>query len=168
MSDLSIGKPPAIAIINPTFINTILSAIQASSCFGIRQLWIDNYQQNNALNNIKHSSVDVQYSHGNFIEKFDCETVPIAVTLCSSSERLPDFVHPNKGLYIFGSENKDIPGFILNKCKKFITIPIASSINLEAAIYLILYDRLVKRSRQGLDTILPMSILLEQQKQAAR
>lgn len=72
--------------------------------------------------------------------------IPVAVEVRDSSERLPDFVHPERAVYVFGPEDGDIPKGVLSVCHRFLRIPTANRtpLNLAAAVNLILYDRYVK------------------------
>jgi len=57
-----------------------------------------------------------------------------------------------------------IPQVCLRHCHRFIVIPTHHCVNLSAAVYLILYDRLVKRQAAGLEPVLPMDDVLREQR----
>jgi tRNA C32,U32 (ribose-2'-O)-methylase TrmJ len=62
----------------------------------------------------------------------------------ATAEQLPDFEHPEHALYVFGPEDGGLSSVHLRHCHRFVTIPSDGCVNLAAAAYLVLYDRLVK------------------------
>jgi tRNA(Leu) C34 or U34 (ribose-2'-O)-methylase TrmL len=73
---------------------------------------------------------------------------PVCVEVLRSAERLPDFEHPQRALYVFGPEDGDVPKGIRAVCHRFVRIPSVGPLNLAAAANVILYDRLVKAGRE--------------------
>ena len=69
---------------------------------------------------------------------------PVAVEVMPTAELLPDFVHPDAALYVFGPEDGGLSSVHLRHCHRFVTIPSSGCVNLSAAAYLVLYDRLAK------------------------
>jgi hypothetical protein len=50
---------------------------------------------------------DVKWQcHDHFIELFDASVTPVAVEVRRNAEKLFDFVHPERALYIFGPEDR--------------------------------------------------------------
>lgn len=85
-----------------------------------------------------------QYDH--FLDQYDDTVVPVAIELRPNSESLASFIHPEKALYIFGPEDGSIPPSILSRCHRFVVIPTRHCVNLSAAVYITLYDRLIKEN----------------------
>ena len=77
--------------------------------------------------------------------RFQNGATPVAVEVRQNSEQLPDFVHPEHPVYVFGPEDGSLPQITLAHCHRFIRIPSEHCLNLGAAINLVLYDRMVKR-----------------------
>jgi tRNA(Leu) C34 or U34 (ribose-2'-O)-methylase TrmL len=71
---------------------------------------------------------------------------PVAVELKEGAEYLPDFVHPEKAVYVFGPEDGGIRRVDYLQCHRFVRIPSRHCLNLAAAVNLVLYDRLVKQN----------------------
>jgi tRNA(Leu) C34 or U34 (ribose-2'-O)-methylase TrmL len=71
---------------------------------------------------------------------------PVALEVRKNSEALPEFVHPERALYIFGPEDGTLGRGVLSRCHRFVAIPsqIRSPLNLAAAVNVVLYDRLAK------------------------
>jgi len=70
-----------------------------------------------------------------------------AVAVEMGGEPLPGFEHPERAFYIFGSEDAGIPNEVIDICDHHVSIP-AGSLNLAAAVNVVLYDRTSKRSQE--------------------
>jgi tRNA(Leu) C34 or U34 (ribose-2'-O)-methylase TrmL len=73
---------------------------------------------------------------------YDC--VPIAIELLEGAKPLVTFPHPPRAFYIFGPEDGTLGAAITSWCRDVVYIP-CGSLNLAAAINVVLYDRLTKR-----------------------
>jgi hypothetical protein len=84
----------------------------------------------------------------------------VAVEITPNAENLTEFEHPENPLYVFGPEDGSIPKIAMAHCHRFVTIPTKHCVNLAAAVYLMLYDRQLKRQLAGLDPIVPVREVL--------
>ena len=86
---------------------------------------------------------------------FDCfkNVTPVAIEIVENSESLPIFEHPENPLYVFGPEDGGIKQTFRKYCHRFVSIPTRHCTNLSAAVYIILYDRLIKRVQAGLEPV---------------
>lgn len=165
------GIVPAVVLVNPKFPHNVGAAVRAASCFGIRQVWYTGDRVAMELERKRRlpreerlrGYKDVELRQFDYpFEQFS-DAVPVAVELRPSSELLPQFVHPEQAVYVFGPEDGSIPPVLLRHCHRFVVIPTRHCVNLSAAVYLVLYDRLVKRQSAGLEPVLPMGdVLMEQ------
>lgn len=149
------GEVPSVALINPKYPHNVGAALRAASCFGFQQVW---YTGNRVSLDPKrgqrlpreermkgYQDVDlIQYDY--IFDQFPPDVVPVAVELRPNSEQLPDFIHPDKALYVFGPEDGSIPQVCLRHCHRFVVIPTRHCVNLAAAVYLMMYDRRVKEN----------------------
>lgn len=153
------GQTPAVALWNPRFPHNVGSAVRAASCFGIEQVWYTGDRVKIAMDEKKrlpreermkgYKDVDLRnYDH--FFDQFDSDVTPVAVELRPNAESLPEFVHPDKALYVFGPEDGSLPQMALRHCHRFVVIPTRHCVNLAAAVYLVLYDRTVKLATEPL------------------
>jgi len=149
------GITPAVTLVNPKFPHNVGAAVRAASCFGVRQVWWTGNRVTNALKGQRRlpreermrGYKDVEMRHFDQVfDQFDDDVVPVAVELRPNSEQLPAFQHPKKALYLFGPEDGSIPQMYLRHCHRFVVIPTAHCVNLAAAVYIMLYDRMVKMS----------------------
>lgn len=145
------GASPAIALLDPKYRRNLGEAIRAASCFGLKQVWYTGNRIEIAPGErlpreerMKgYAEVDlIQYDY--FFEQFPKDVVPVAVEIMPGAELLPQFEHPEKALYVFGSEDKGIPSHIKKLCHKFVTIPTRHPLNLYTSIAITLYDRQCK------------------------
>jgi len=76
--------------------------------------------------------------------RFDDTVTPVAVEFRENAEPLTFFEHPRNAVYVFGPEDGSIPQVMLRHCQRFVVIPTKHCVNLSAAVYLVLYDRIAK------------------------
>lgn len=147
-----LGKYPAVVLTNPKYSANVGAALRAASCFGVRQLWwtgnrvrLDDGQRLPREERLK-GYKDVELRQFDYpFEHFKGEGVtPIALELLPGSECLFDFIHPEKAVYVFGPEDGSIDQVTRRFCHRFVTIPTKHCTNLAAAVYLVLYDRMLK------------------------
>lgn len=79
----------------------------------------------------------------------ECEAV--AVEMSAEATSLPQFDHPERAFYIFGAEDTGLPAEIIAICDHVVSIP-AGSLNLAAAVNVVLYDRAAKRGAAFIQT----------------
>lgn len=73
--------------------------------------------------------------------------VPVAVDLLPGAEALPTFAHPARAYYVFGPEDGTLPPRLAAACAHHVYVPTRWSMNLAAAVNVVLYDRLAKELR---------------------
>jgi tRNA(Leu) C34 or U34 (ribose-2'-O)-methylase TrmL len=167
------GIAPAVALCNPKFPHNVGAALRACSCFRIKQLWFSGNRVPLKADKDKgyrlpreermKGYTDVQLRNFDyFFEQFDRNVTPVAVELRRNAELLPHFVHPENPLYVFGPEDGSIDQVMLRHCHRFLVIPTAHCVNLSAAVYLVLYDRLQKRIAAGIDDVHSMDDVLNE------
>jgi len=167
------GVTPAVALCNPKYPHNVGTVLRACSCFDVKQLWfsgkrvslkgskgyrLPREERMKGYKNVELINFDY------FFEQFDRTVTPVAIELRDGAEMLPQFEHPENPLYVFGPEDSSIDQVMLRHCHRFVVIPTAHCVNLAAAVYLVLYDRLLKRIQSGLEPIRPMNEMLKEQR----
>lgn len=147
------GVAPAIALINPKFPHNVGAVVRAASCFGIKQVWFSGDRVSMEPDRKKYrlpreermkGYQDVELRQFNYIfDEFEA-VVPVAIELKENAENLLTFEHPEKALYVFGPEDGSLTNVELRHCHRFVVIPTQHCVNLSAAVYLVLYDRMFK------------------------
>ncbi len=154
-----VGITPSIALINPKFPHNVGQTIRAASCFDIPQVWytgdrvsLDSGERLPREERMKgYSKVElIQFDY--FFDQFKNAT-PVAIEITPTSEILSNFEHPENPIYIFGPEDGSIPQVVMRHCHRFVTIPTRHCTNLSAAVYIVLYDRLLKRHQNGVEPV---------------
>jgi len=163
-----VGKLPSVIMFDPRDPFNVGAAVRAASCFGVSQVWITGRRCAEAVweqNRIPREERIKGFADVDIIlddrplDYFEGAT-PVAVELLPSSENLLVFEHPENAIYLFGPEDGSVPASVRGLCHRRVFIPTRHCTNLGAAIYLILYDRLVKRYLSGLETALPIGEVL--------
>lgn len=146
---------PAVILTDPKFPHNIGQTIRALSCFNTTQLWWSGKRILKALQGMDripreermrgYADVSVVH-HDRPLECFEkINATPVAVEFRENSEDLVDFIHPENAVYVFGPEDGSIDQGTLRNCHRFVKIPSRHCTNLSAAVYIILYDRLLKQ-----------------------
>lgn len=163
-----LGITPSIGLVNPKYPRNVAACIRAASCFGVKQVWysgnriqIEEGERLPREERMKgYSEVDlIQYDY--FVDQFK-DVTPVAIEISPTAEVLTTFDHPENPLYIFGPEDGSIPQTFRKLCHRFVIIPTNHCTNLSAAVYLVLYDRLMKRQLAGKEAIIPASQVIKE------
>ena len=87
----------------------------------------------------------IPYFHYDTMEDFlnnipyDCHL--IAVELTDDAQRIHTFQHPQRAIYLLGSEDQGLPENVLKKCRSVIKLEGNSSLNVAVAGSIVLHDR---------------------------
>lgn len=149
---------PSVALVNPKYPHNVGAVLRACSCFGIRQLlWTGDRVKLDVGKGERlpreermrgYQDVEMVRSDDRFFDRFS-EAVPVAIEVRKSAENLLAFEHPENALYVFGPEDGGLKRPTLMHYHRFVAIPSSHCVNLSAAVYLVLYDRMVKQYWNG-------------------
>ena len=167
-----VGRPPAVALIDPKYPHNVGAALRACSCWGVGQLWwtgdrvtldVPRGERLPREERMKgHRSVAMARDDRVF-DRFPRGSVtPVAVELLPSAESLVTFEHPEDALYVFGPEDGGLPKAVQLLCHRFVFVPTHHCLNLAAAVNVVLYDRRVKRQQAGKEPAAPLRELLRE------
>lgn len=155
-----------VVLVNPKFAHNVGNVVRAMSCFGEGEVVFTGNRVLDEIQNAKRlpreermkGYADVPWRHDD--RPFDSLSgTPVCIELVPGTVPLHSFEHPEDAVYVFGPEDGSIPSVLRRHCHHFVTIPSKHCLNLAAAVYITLYDRLTKRYRDGLD---PMPTLQEE------
>lgn len=144
----------AIGLVRPKSGYNVGAVLRAAQCYGTTFVAIQSARPNLAPFIRQATNVTKAERHIPIIspqEILDClpyGCVPIAVDLLEGAKPLPDFSHPQRGLYIFGPEDGTLGKAITDRCAHKIYIPTRLCLNLAMAVNTVLYDRLSKRGAE--------------------
>ncbi len=146
-------------MIRPKYPYNVGAAVRAASCFGIKQVWFtgdrvslsptEKYRlpREERMRGYK----EVELRQYEYVFDMFPKTPIIAVEVDPKATPLPYFEHPENAVYVFGPEDGSLESVHKRHCHQFIIIPTRHCTNLSAAIYIILYDRYMKRVQAGLE-----------------
>lgn len=149
------GQTPSIILTNPKYIQNVAGVVRAASCFGFKQVWYTgdrvSLEEGTRLPRelrMKRYSEVMLYQNNYCFDHFEDDVIPVAIEVGTDSESLPDFVHPEKAVYVFGPEDGSINQVARRFCHRFVSIPTRHCTNLSVAVNLVMYDRMVKRGEK--------------------
>ncbi len=71
----------------------------------------------------------------------------VGIELIETAEELPQFIHPERAVYILGPEKGSLNEATIAKCQHIIKIPTKFCVNVGIAGAIVLYDRYQKKTR---------------------
>jgi tRNA(Leu) C34 or U34 (ribose-2'-O)-methylase TrmL len=167
------GKPPAVALVNPKYGHNVAGVLRACSAFGIGQMWvtgeraISEWEARGRLPREERMKAygDVEVCLGDyFFDAFPAAVTPVAVEVVRNAIPLTYFEHPQNALYVFGPEDGSLPAGVRNKCHEFVIIPSDHCLNLATAATTVLAHRRMWRQMQGLEEVRPSYETLAEQR----
>lgn len=166
------GEAPAVILVNPKYPHNVGGALRACSCFGVEQLWwtgdrvvIDRAKGERLPREERMKGYrKVDFARDDYPFDRFADAVPVAVEVRPQSECLTFFRHPENAVYVFGPEDGSLPRAVLGLCHRFVHIPAHHCLNLSAAVNVVLYDRRLKRQLDGLEPVLPLEDMLQEQR----
>lgn len=150
------SQTPSIIMFNPKYPHNVGAAVRACSCFDAKTIVFTGSRvsltpdEGKGGYRLPREERMKGYSHIKIINdeypfnRFTSDVTPVAVEVRRNAELLPNFIHPENPVYVFGPEDGSLPQLYLKHCKRFLYIPTPFCTNLAAAIYIVLYDRMCK------------------------
>ena len=160
LKDTRIKKLPAVVLINPKYPHNVGAAVRACAVWDVPTLrWTgDRVRVDDPENRLPreermrdYQNVDFKRAPKKILDWIPVDAVPVAIEVRENAEKLPNFIHPENAVYVFGQEDGGIPKGFLHVCHRFLVIPTIHCLNLAAAINVVLYDRQNKLGWQELD-----------------
>lgn len=149
----AVGKCPAVLLVNPKYTANVGAIQRAASCFNIPQVWftgnrikleegerLPREERMKGYKNVELIQYDYPFDH------FKGAT-PVCLEV-GGTENLFDFEHPENALYVFGPEDGSVEQMQRRFCHRFVKIPTLHCTNLAAAVYIVLYDRVMKEYKK--------------------
>ena len=139
-----------IGLINPKSPENVGAIMRAAGCYGVNSVFYTGTRYDRAkqfVTDTKRVSMNIP-----LIGVEDLQTVlplgctPVAIELIEGAIALPEYRHPRRAFYIFGSEDGSLKKTkaVRAWCKDIVYIPTTGCMNLAATVNVVLYDRLAK------------------------
>lgn len=143
----------AIALHRPKSDGNVGGAVRAAGVFGAK-LVVVGASRPAAKGRIErtdprstHRHIPIQFLP-DVLDGIPHDCMVVAVEIDKHAQLLPEFEHPERAYYVFGAEDVGLPMEILRVCDYLVCIP-GGSLNLAAAVNVVLYDRVAKRGLNG-------------------
>lgn len=138
----------SIGLINPKSPTNVGAVMRSAGCFQADAIFYTGKRYDRAAK-FNTDTHDIRKSIPltcveNLAELVDNNQKIVCVELVEDAIALPNFTHPESALYIFGSEDGNIPQNLINISDFVVYIPTIGCMNLAQTVNVVLYDRLVK------------------------
>lgn len=146
---MTYNNSTSIGLCDPKSPSNVGAVLRAAGCYGISTIYYTGvrfsraatYHQDTKNVNEKVALTCVG-SFKNLIEK---DQYLVCVELVEGATSLPDFIHPDNALYIFGPEDGSIEQSLIDAADEVVYIPTIGCMNLAATVNVLLYDRMAKQ-----------------------
>lgn len=146
--DLPSSYQATIALTDPKSPTNVGAVMRAAGCYQASEVLYTGVRYAKAAKfqtDTKSVSEKIPLRHvENFFDNKPDDVKVICVDLVEGAIPLPDFVHPEKALYIFGPEDGTISQAVVNSSDHVVYVPTVGCMNLAASVNVLLYDRLAK------------------------
>ncbi|MBD1574993.1 MULTISPECIES: RNA methyltransferase [Vibrio] len=140
-----------IGLTNPKSPSNVGSVMRASGCYRVDAVRYTGVRYEKAVK--FHTDTKSVARHipldgvADMLEGLDAETKIVCVELAEGATSLPQFVHPDKAIYVFGPEDGSIDQSVVSKADAVVYVPTVGCMNLAATVNVLLYDRLAKSTQ---------------------
>lgn len=138
----------AIGLVNTKIEANVGGVLRACTCYKVSLVIIQGQRYKRLSSDTTAATRQIPLIQtSDILESIPFDCVPVCVEITEGSRSLFTFQHPKRAIYIFGPEDGSIPKSILEKCQLIVKIPTAYCMNLAATANVILYDRMLKASK---------------------
>lgn len=141
-----------IGLYSPKNDMNVGGVLRAAHCYGAEMLVMETPRSGASRFTRQASNVTKAHRHiptiiGQVLDHrpYDCQLV--VIELIDGAIPLPDFVHPERAMYVFGPEDGSVPMRICERAQHIVSIPTTFCMNLAATANVVLYDRMAKRAK---------------------
>ena len=143
----------SIGLINPKDAQNVGSVLRAIGCYQANDVYFTGTRYEHAL---KHNTDTHNVALSSLISKVESmveardEHMPVGtkivcIELVEGAIPLPEYIHPENALYVFGPEDGNLKQAVVNSADEVVYIPTLGCMNLAATVNVLLYDRLAKQ-----------------------
>lgn len=149
-----------IGLVNPKSPTNVGGVMRAAGCYqadeilytGKRYALAAKHRGAQYNTDTKNSKLHIPLSATDDLLSARAEGVKlICVDLVEGATPLPEFVHPDKAIYVFGPEDGTIEQSLIDEADAVVYVPTIGCMNLASSVNVLLYDRLAKTNMQIAD-----------------
>ena len=141
-----------IGLLNPKSPSNVGSVLRAVGCYQASAVRYTGERFDRAVKyhtDTKNAQDKTPLTHTkNLLADLPTNMQVVCVELVEGAEPLPNFVHPDNALYVFGPEDKSLTQDIVDQADHVVFIPTKGCMNLAATVNVVLYDRLSKTDQR--------------------
>ena len=155
-----------IGLINPKSPDNVHAVQRAAGNFGVDKVYYTGDRYSKALR-LNPNAPDMSRKVSQSVELSQVFSLSgtlthdmkiICIEFAENALPLTEFNHPENALYVFGPEDSSIRQDVIDKADAVVYVPTVGSMNLSAAVNVVLYDRLSKsRAETGSNTLIKNS-----------
>jgi tRNA(Leu) C34 or U34 (ribose-2'-O)-methylase TrmL len=138
-----------ICLTNPKSPSNVGAVFRACGCYDIKKMLYTGNRYNKAKRHAADTqnifeSIDIQHVEDFVSVKPDGVSL-ICVDFAKGATPLPEFKHPENAFYVFGPEDGSLAQEVIEQADHVVYMPTKGSLNLAAAVNVVLYDRAAKQ-----------------------
>lgn len=145
----------SIGLLNPKSPTNVGAVLRAAGCFRAWAVFYTGTRYDRAAK----FSTDTRDANqtipligvDNLLDCIPAKAQVVCIELVEGAIPLPDYPHPEHAIYIFGPEDGTIHQALIDRADAVVYIPTVGSLNLAAAVNVVLYDRLCKTGSHRAD-----------------
>lgn len=160
-----------VGLTDPQTPDNVGAVMRAAGCYNANAVYYTGHRYDNAIKwskaskasltkmNTQDEGKNVPLVHvDDFPSVLEPDMKIVCVDLVVGAVPLPEFVHPEKAIYIFGPESGTVLQTDIDRADAVVYVPTSGCMNLAASVNVLLYDRMAKNAerRQG-DEVIKMS-----------
>ncbi|MFC3025279.1 RNA methyltransferase [Vibrio zhugei] len=137
-----------IGLYNPKSPANVGAVMRAAGCYDATQVRYNGVRYNRAVklqtDTKKVKSRIELVNSDNLTDNLSDDVKIVCVELAVGATSLPEFVHPQHAIYVFGPEDGSLPQQVVDQADHVVYVPTNGCMNLAATANVVLYDRLAK------------------------
>ncbi|SJL84244.1 RNA methyltransferase [Vibrio palustris] len=137
-----------IGLYNPKSPANVGAVMRAAGCYDATQVRYNGVRYNRAIKlqtDTKKVKSRIELINSDDLTANINEDVKVVcVELAVGATALPEFVHPQHAIYVFGPEDGSLPQHIVDQADHVVYVPTHGCMNLAATANVVLYDRMAK------------------------
>ncbi|WP_298441933.1 RNA methyltransferase [uncultured Ferrimonas sp.] len=137
-----------IGLTNPKSPTNVGAVMRASGCYGVDEVRYTGarYERAAKFHTDTHSASSAipLTAVADLRENLPAGTKVVCIELVEGAVPLPQFVHPEQAIYLFGPEDGSLSQEVVSAADGVVYVPTNGCMNLAATVNVLLYDRMAK------------------------
>lgn len=151
----------SICLTNPKSPTNVGAILRAAGCYEVPQILYTGNRYNIAKKHYTDTQNNLENIGLTHVEDFIAEkpegTKLICIDFVEGATPLPEFEHPENAFYVFGPEDGSLKQEVVDVADAVVYMPTKGSLNLAAAVNVVLYDRAAKTFKGHDDELIKQS-----------